>query len=102
MVWAETQAPKLRYVLPVPTPIWSLSGSAESAYHFAATLATLRGVVESRYDWSMRPLFLRFSTSDRAERRAALLALCEAIGEDGPARLVQAEQHALSREPDHL
>lgn len=78
-----------------------LSGSAESAYHFAATLATLRGVIESRYDWSMRPLFLRFSTSDREERRAALLALCEAIGEDGPARLAQAEQHALSRDIDH-
>jgi hypothetical protein len=45
------------------------------AYHCAEMLAVIHGAVPSRYDWSMRPLFLRFNTDDREARREALAEL---------------------------
>jgi hypothetical protein len=50
------------------------------AYHCAATLAVIHGVIASRMDWSMRPLFLQFNTDDLKARRAALLELRQRLG----------------------
>ncbi len=50
------------------------------AYHFAATLAFIHGVIPSRDDTSLRPLFLRFNTPDLEARRGPYRELCETIG----------------------
>lgn len=50
------------------------------AYHCAATLAVIHGLIESRLDWSMRPLFLRFNTDDLDQRKAAWHALRQQLG----------------------
>jgi hypothetical protein len=57
------------------------------AVHLAAMLAFLHGRATSTFDWSMRPLFLRFHATDRAGRDDAFRALCAAIGIDGEPRL---------------
>lgn len=64
-----------------------LRASGEMAYHCAATLAAIFGVVDSRYDWSLRPLYLAFNTDDAAARRKAFLALCQTLGVDDAAQL---------------
>lgn len=64
-----------------------LSAAGERAYHCAATLIAIHGVVDSRYDGSLRPLYLAFNSDDSAARRQAFLALCLALGVDGAARL---------------
>lgn len=53
----------------------AMEREGDVAYHCAELLAVIHGVVPSRHDWSMRPLFLRFNTDDREERRAALQEL---------------------------
>ncbi len=50
------------------------------AYHFAATLAFMHGIIPSRDDTSLRPLFLQFNTPDVEARRGAYRELCERIG----------------------
>ena len=52
-----------------------LEREGEVAYHCAEMLAVIHGVIPSRYDWSLRPLFLRFTTNNLDERRAALAEL---------------------------
>ena len=64
-----------------------LAAPGENAYHYAAALTVIHGKAESEYDWALRPLWLEFNTDDVTARRAAFLALCSAIGVDGPARL---------------
>lgn len=51
-----------------------------AAYHCAATLAVIHGAIPSRFDWTHRPLFLRFNTPDRAERLAARQELRVLLG----------------------
>jgi len=41
------------------------------AYHCAETLAIIHGAISSRFDWTLRPLFLRFNTDDADQRRDA-------------------------------
>ncbi|ATC64462.1 hypothetical protein CMV30_11130 [Nibricoccus aquaticus] len=48
--------------------------------HFAAMLMFLHGKAESAFDWSQRPFFLRFNATQRDEREAVFLELCEKIG----------------------
>ena len=56
-----------------------------TACHYAAMLAFVHGKAESSFDWSLRPLFLRFNTNAPLERISAFLALCELLGvESGP------------------
>jgi hypothetical protein len=55
----------------------------EVAYHCAELLAVIHGVVPSRHDWSMRPLYLRFNTEDREARREALAELEALIARAG-------------------
>ncbi len=45
------------------------------AVHYAAMLAFIHGKADSAFDWSMRPLFLKFNTTSSAERRAAIAEL---------------------------
>jgi hypothetical protein len=60
----------------------TLRGDGEAAVHFAAMLFYLHGKAAEPFDWSHRPFFLRFNTTDRAERCAAFEELCRVIGVD--------------------
>ena len=64
-----------------------LQASGEMAYHYAAALAAIHGVVDSRHDWSLRPLYLAFNTDDAVARRDAFLTLCSTIGVNGADQL---------------
>lgn len=72
--------------------VWLLRASGEAAYHYAATLAAIHGIVDSRYDWSLRPMYLAFNTVDAAARREAFLAFCAKLGVDGHAQLATVDQ----------
>ena len=50
------------------------------AVHYAAMLAFIYGKADSAFDWSMRPLFLKFNTTSSAERRAAIAELRSRVG----------------------
>ena len=50
------------------------------AVHYAAMLAFIYGKADSAFDWSMRPLFLKFNTTSSAERRAAVAELRARVG----------------------
>lgn len=45
------------------------------AGHIATSLAVIHGKIKSRFDWSLRPMMLKFNTSDADERRQAFLTL---------------------------
>lgn len=60
----------------------ALNRDGEAAVHFAALLFFLHGKAKEPFDWEHRPFFLRFHTSDRAERRAVFKELCETVGVD--------------------
>ena len=45
----------------------------------AGLLFYLYGVSDSTFDWSFRPLFLRFGSDDMNERQAAFLELCQQV-----------------------
>jgi hypothetical protein len=61
----------------------------EAAIHAAARLAYLYGKATSDFDWDLRPLFLRFGTTDAAERAAATTELGALCGVD-PAAYITA------------
>ncbi|MFL5620862.1 MAG: hypothetical protein ACJ79A_20975 [Gemmatimonadaceae bacterium] len=50
------------------------------AAHYAAMLAFIHGIADSKFDWSLRPLFLEFNATDAAARRAAIAKLRKRIG----------------------
>ena len=50
------------------------------AAHYAAMLAFIYGKADSSFDWSLRPLFLKFNTESEAERHAALAELRARVG----------------------
>ena len=50
------------------------------AVHYAGMLAFIYGKADSSFDWSMRPLFLEFNTTDDAKRRAAVSELRKRLG----------------------
>jgi hypothetical protein len=47
-------------------------------------LAFLYGKAESTFDWSLRPLFLKFNTPSETERQAALVELRALVGNETP------------------
>ena len=53
-----------------------------TAVHFAAMLLYLHGKAPEPFDWAQRSFFLRFATSNRTQRIAALADLCRMIGVD--------------------
>lgn len=62
-----------------------LRDQGEAAVHAAARLAFIHGKAKEEFDWELRPLFLRFNTTDKAEREAAFRDLCKLCGVDsGP------------------
>jgi len=56
------------------------SRQGDVATHYAAMLAFIHGKADSTFDWSMRPLFLKFNTEKTAERNAAIAELRTRIG----------------------
>jgi hypothetical protein len=60
----------------------ALGRDGEAAVHFAALLLFIHGKAAEPFDWNHRPFFLRFATTDRAEREAAFCELCQMIGVD--------------------
>jgi hypothetical protein len=60
----------------------ALNRDGEAAVHFAALLFFLHGKAKEPFDWDHRPFFLRFHTTNRAERRAVFTELCETVGVD--------------------
>jgi hypothetical protein len=66
----------------VMAALWrgALERDGETAVHCAAMLMFLHGKAESAFDWKLRPFFLRFHTSDRAERAEVFRELCRQTG----------------------
>lgn len=58
------------------------------ATHFAAMLMYVHGQAAQPFDWAHRPFFLRFNTTDRAERERAFRELCQRCGIDPAPYLV--------------
>ncbi|MEO6527438.1 MAG: hypothetical protein ABIP93_12485 [Gemmatimonadaceae bacterium] len=59
-----------------------LTRDGETACNYAGMVAFLHGKAASSFDWSLRPLFLQFNTTDMKERVSAFRALCELCGVD--------------------
>jgi hypothetical protein len=59
-----------------------LRDEGEAAVHAAARLAFIHGKAKEPFDWELRPLFLRFTTQDRAEREVVFRELCALCGVD--------------------
>jgi hypothetical protein len=57
-------------------------GNDDIRVHAAALAHFLHGGAASSFDWSKRPLYLRFGSNDPAERQAAFLDLCASIQVD--------------------
>ena len=60
----------------------ALDRTGGTAVLFAGLLYFIHGKSKSAFDWDHRAFFLRFGTSDRAERKTAFRELCESIGVD--------------------
>jgi hypothetical protein len=60
----------------------ALNRDGEAAVHFAALLFYLHGKSKEAFDWDHRPFFLRFNTSEREERKAVFIELCQIVGVD--------------------
>jgi hypothetical protein len=60
----------------------ALERHGPTAILFAGLLYFIHGKSKSAFDWDYRPFFLRFDTSDRAERITVFRELCETIGVD--------------------
>ena len=63
----------------------SLRDDGEAAVQAAARLAFIHRKAKEEFDWELRPLFLKFNTTDRGERTRAFRELCKLCGvEPGP------------------
>ena len=60
----------------------ALDRDGDVAVNFAAMLFFLHGKAKEPFDWDHRPFFLRFNTSDRAQRQAVFSELCKTVGVD--------------------
>ena len=62
---------------PIVDALWRglTTRQGDVAVHYAGMLAFIYGKADSAFDWSMRPLFLKFNTEKSAERRAAIAEL---------------------------
>jgi hypothetical protein len=57
----------------------ALNRDGDIAVHFAALLMYIHDKAAEPFDWAHRPFFLRFNTSDGAERKAVFRELCKKI-----------------------
>jgi HEAT repeat protein len=55
-------------------------GEGTHAANAAAMVLFLHDLAKSPFDWGQRPFFLRFNTTDEADRRTAYEELCAKIG----------------------
>jgi hypothetical protein len=60
----------------------ALERDGEAAVHFAAMLFYIHGKADAPFDWNQRPFFLRFHTTNKKDREAAFIELCQRIGVD--------------------
>ncbi|MBC8087465.1 MAG: hypothetical protein H7Z40_09370 [Phycisphaerae bacterium] len=61
----------------------------EIATNFAGMLAFVHSKADSAFDWNHRPLFLKFKSDGRAERRKAFDELCVMLELDAAAVLTR-------------
>ena len=54
-------------------------GNDDIRVHAAALAHFLYGGSSTGFDWSFRPLYLRFGSEDESERQAALVELCRSV-----------------------
>jgi hypothetical protein len=57
-------------------------GHDDIRVHAAALAHFLYGGSSTAFDWSFRPLYLRFGSEDEKERQAALIELCRSVDVD--------------------
>ena len=69
---------------PMVRALWRATqrDESEASVHAAARLAFLYGKAKSDFDWDLRPLFLRFGTTNKMERAAATAELGKLCGID--------------------
>ncbi len=60
-------------------------GGGDVAYHAAASLLALHGIITSRLDWAHRPLLLQLNTDVDADRARAWRAVCQLLDIDAAA-----------------
>jgi hypothetical protein len=60
----------------------ALARDGEAAVNCAAMVMFVHGRGAEPFDWAQRPFFLRFHSTDRAEREAVFRELCAKIGVD--------------------
>jgi hypothetical protein len=67
---------------PIVDALWRglTTRQGDVAVHYAAMLAFVYGKADSTFDWSMRPLFLKFNTKSATERQAAIAELRSRVG----------------------
>ena len=65
-----------------------LNREGDVAVHFAAMLFFIYGIDETYFPWENRPFFLRFNTSNTADRKIVFKELCEKIDVDPRVYLV--------------
>jgi hypothetical protein len=66
--------------------LWcAVHGHDDVRSHAAALAHFLYGRSAAPFDWTMRPLYLRFGSSDARERWQAFLELCQSVGVEPPA-----------------
>ena len=76
-----------------------LKPNCENPVHFAAMLMFIHGKADSSFDWTHRPLFLRFKTEDRAERESVFRELCEKIGVEPELHIKASRRPVKKRTP---
>ncbi len=59
-----------------------LNREGDVAVHFAAMLFYIYGIDETYFPWENRPFFLKFNTSNMADRKIVFKELCEKINVD--------------------
>ena len=59
-----------------------LNREGDVAVHFAAMLFYIYGIDETYFPWENRPFFLRFNTSNIADRKIVFKELCEKTNVD--------------------
>ncbi|HZR27926.1 MAG TPA: hypothetical protein VFA71_04035 [Terriglobales bacterium] len=63
--------------------LWcALYGNDDIRVHAAALSHYLHGQSASAFDWSFRPLYLRFRSKEQTERQAAFIELCRSMNID--------------------
>lgn len=79
----------------------ALDQSGDVAVHFAAMLCYIHGQTSEPFDLAQRRFFLRFNTSNRAERETVFRELCAKVGVDAKRYLPEAAPSKPDLPPHH-